>query len=98
MINNILFNLQLNIDNLFDKKLYTKIILKKYTTKLPANLIFMRIDNQESKFIINFINNNRIEITIPIKYKNYLYTTNFYIDKEGEYKIYEYLKYHISLH
>ena len=85
------------ICDLFNKNIYNKIILKKHTTKTPADLIFETNDNVESKFIIKFISNTKIEITIPIKNKNYLYTTIFYPDESSQNlnTIYNYLKYHI---
>ena len=89
-----------DLENLFDKNIYNKIILKKYTKKTPPDLIFETKTNKETKFIIKFISNTKIEITVPIKYKNYLYTTSFIIKERSRALniIYNYLNYHIWIH
>ena len=88
------------ICNLFDENIYSKIILKKHTSKTQSDLLFETIDEAECKFIIKFISNTNIEITIPIKNKNYLYTTNFNPIQRSQNLniIYNYLKHHISIH
>lgn len=88
------------ICNLFNENIYNKTILKKYTSKTQSDLLFETIDEPESKFIINFISNTKIEITIPIKNKNYLYTTSFNPIQRSQNLniIYNYLKHHISIH
>ena len=93
-----------NLCDLFEPNIYNKIVLKKHTTRTPSDLIFEKRDNKETKFIINFISNARIEVTVPIKYKNYLYTTEFNPQHNPQHNpqpntldlIYEYLRYHIS--
>ena len=41
------------ICNLFNENIYSKTILKKYTSKTQSDLLFETIDEPESKFIIN---------------------------------------------
>ena len=91
-MNTYFYNYIVKIDKLFRKDIYqSQISNKSDTESYIQTLIYTKKDNSETKYIINIYSEFYIEITVPIKYSNYLYTTSLNNIED----VYNYLKIHI---
>ena len=86
------YNNLYKINKLFKEKKYESIIgSKKCPDSIKQRLIYINPINKTERFILDIENKYSINVAIPIKNSNYLYSSLF-LDIE---KVYNFLKIHI---